>query len=372
MDSVITASSVKASSFASSSSSSAASAVPAPSALRLNRAIQDAEKLTGHNTSRMSEKLMRIGELHTFLSTVGKMMGSQHPIVDSVKQLLFQQSANIQTRGLLVSLLIKACGVSADSVELRDVVLKRQKLVVNATEEFHAAQTIHSSAANLMDQARLDPLVLDDIQTGNKMTVLAGDFFFAKAFQTTTDIGVPLMLHVFGKAVEDYVRSHFEGDLSQASEVDAIWWEAKTHLKTCSLLASGYRAAAMVAGFDQERQDHVYELGKHIALAFQTYHETKQFLSTSYSSGLNYDLTSLPMVLHMETHPHLLQSAKEGRLQELQFAQVHSEIMTGDSLERVQVMLGYYIQEAQLLTEKLGPSEAATSLIGIVNSLRDL
>lgn len=180
------------------------------------------------------------------------------------------------------------------------------------------------------------------------------------------------MLHVFGKAVEDYVRSHFEGDLSQASEVDAIWWEAKTHLKTCSLLASGYRAAAMVAGFDQERQDHVYELGKHIALAFQTYHETKQFLSTSYSSGLNYDLTSLPMVLHMETHPHLLQSAKEGRLQELQFAQVHSEIMTGDSLERVQVMLGYYIQEAQLLTEKLGPSEAATSLIGIVNSLRDL
>lgn len=83
MDAVMTVSCVKASSFASSSSSAAA--VPAPSALRLNRAIQDAEKLTGHNTSRMSEKLMRIGELHTFLSTVGKMMGSQHPIVDSVK-----------------------------------------------------------------------------------------------------------------------------------------------------------------------------------------------------------------------------------------------------------------------------------------------
>lgn len=56
-----------------------------PSSLRLNHAIQCAEKLTGHNTSRVSEKLMNMGELHTFLGTVAKMMGSQHPIVDSVK-----------------------------------------------------------------------------------------------------------------------------------------------------------------------------------------------------------------------------------------------------------------------------------------------
>ncbi|CAN7941635.1 unnamed protein product, partial [Ixodes hexagonus] len=198
------------------------------------------------------------------------------------RQLLFQQSANIQTRGLLVSLLIKACGVSADSVELGDVIQRRQKLIVSATEEFHAAQTIHASAANLMDQARLDPLILDDIQTGNKMTVLAGDFFFSKAFQTTTDIGIPVMLHVFGKAVEDYVRSHFEGDLSQASEVNAMWWETKTHLKTCSLLASGYRAAAMVAGFNQEHQDHVYRLGKHIALAFQVSAPTRSDVGSKY------------------------------------------------------------------------------------------
>ncbi|KAH6929493.1 hypothetical protein HPB50_000869 [Hyalomma asiaticum] len=166
-----------------------------PSSLRLNHAIQCAEKLTGHNTSRFSEKLMNMGELHTFLGTVAKMMGSQHPIVDSVKQLLFQQSTNIQTRGLLVSLFIKACGVAECHADPLDVVLRRQQLVVNATEEFHAAQTIHASALNVAaaERDRLDPLVLDDVQTGNKMTVLAGDYFFAKAFQTTTDIGIPVV-----------------------------------------------------------------------------------------------------------------------------------------------------------------------------------
>ncbi|XP_077563133.1 all trans-polyprenyl-diphosphate synthase PDSS2-like [Haemaphysalis longicornis] len=346
-----------------------------PSALRLNHAIQSAEKLTGHNTSRISEKLMNMGELHTFLGTVAKMMGSQHPIVDSVKQLLFQQSANIQTRGLLVALFIKACGVAElplgeDASSLR----RQQQLVVSATEEFHAAQTIHASARNvvLADQDRLDPLVLDDVQTGNKMTVLAGDFFFAKAFQTTTDIGIPVMLDVFGKAVEDYVRSYFASDLSDLSSVDAMWWEAKTHLKTCSLLASAYRAAAMVAGHQEDVQDRFYQLGKHVALAFQTYHETRQFLDMPYSSGVNYDITSLPVVLHMETHPRLLAYLKECGMKNLHFSKLQSEVLSGDALERAQVMLGYYIQEARLLARNLGPSDAAKSLVAIVSSLKDL
>lgn len=58
---------------------------PVPSALRLNGAIQKAEKVTGHSPGRMSEKLMNLGELHTFLTSVARMMASQHPIVDSVK-----------------------------------------------------------------------------------------------------------------------------------------------------------------------------------------------------------------------------------------------------------------------------------------------
>ncbi|XP_037517396.1 all trans-polyprenyl-diphosphate synthase PDSS2 [Rhipicephalus sanguineus] len=353
-------------------SSSQRSAVP--SSLRLNHAIQRAEKLTGHNTSRFSEKLMNMGELHTFLGTVAKMMGSQHPIVDSVKQLLFQQSTNIQTRGLLVSLFIKACGVAERQADPLEVVLRRQQLVVNATEEFHAAQTIHASALNVAaaERDRLDPLVLDDVQTGNKMTVLAGDFFFAKAFQTTTDIGIPVMLDVFGKAVEDYVRSYFESDLKEAPFVDAMWWESKTHLKTASLLASAYRAAAMVAGHQKELQEQVYRLGKHIALALQTYHETRQFLDTPHSTGLDYDVTSLPIVLHMETHPHVLSHLKESGMKNLQFSQLQSEVLSGDALERAQVMLGYYIQEARLLARDLGSSDAADSLVTIVSSLKDL
>lgn len=345
-----------------------------PSSLRLNHAIQCAEKLTGHNTSRVSEKLMNMGELHTFLGTVAKMMGSQHPIVDSVKQLLFQQSANIQTRGLLVSLFIKACGTAERQADPLEVVLRRQQLVINATEEFHAAQTIHASARNVAtaERDRLDPLVLDDVQTGNKMTVLAGDYFFAKAFQTTTDIGIPVMLDVFGKAVEDYVRSYFESDLNAVPFVDAMWWEAKTHLKTASLLASAYRAAAMVAGHQRELQDQVYQLGKHIALAFQTYHETRQFLDTPYSTGSNYDVTSLPVVLHMETHPHMLARLKESGMKNQQFSKLQSEVLSGDALERAQVMLGYYIQEARLLASSLGPSDAAKSLVTIVSSLKDL
>ncbi|KAL3220308.1 hypothetical protein MRX96_050443 [Rhipicephalus microplus] len=328
-------------------SSSQRSAVP--SSLRLNHAIQCAEKLTGHDTSRFSEKLMKMGELHTFLGTVAKMMGSQHPIVDSVKQLLFQQSTNIQTRGLL-------------------------QLVVSATEEFHAAQIIHASALNVAaaERDRLDPLVLDDVQTGNKMTVLAGDFFFAKAFQTTTAIGIPVMLDVFGKVVEDYVRSYFESDLKEAPFVDAMWWEKKTHLKTASLLASAYRAAAMVAGQEKEVQDQVYQLGKHIALALQTYHETRQFLEAPYSTGLDYDITSLPIVLHMETHPHVLARLKETGMKDLEFSKLQSEVLSGDALERAQVMLGYYIQEARLLARDLGSSDAAKSLVTIVSSLKEL
>lgn len=351
-----------------------AAAATAPSSLRLNRAIQKAEKITGHTTGRMSEKLLNLGELQTFLGSVTKMMGTQHPIVDSVKQLLFQQSANIQTRGLLVSLLIKASGVAPGHTDTPDVILERQHLVISATEEFHAAQTIHASAmdVSVADRTRLDSVVLDDLEIGNKMTVLAGDFFFSRAFQTTCNIGIPVMLHIFGTAVEDYVRSYFESDLSQVKSVDAMWWETKTCLKTCSLLASGYRAATMVGGLSQQQQDTAYQLGKHIALAFQTYHETKQFLNTSYSSGLNYDITSLPIILHMETHPELLRSAQEGKVSELQFAKVHSEIMSGDALERIHVMLGYYIQEAQLLAQGLGASEATKSLIGIVSSLRDI
>lgn len=94
------------------------------------------------------------------------------------------------------------------------------------------------------------------------------------------------MLDIFGKAVEDYVRSSFEGDLSEVCSVDAMWWEAKSHLKTCSLLATAYRAAAMVAGFDDLFQDRVYQLGKHIALAFQVHqwaHPPKWLISINFN-----------------------------------------------------------------------------------------
>lgn len=110
-----------------------------------------------------------------------------------IRQLLFQQSGNIQTRGLLVALLVKACGLAPGNTEPSEVVRRRHQLIISATEEFHAAQTIHCSATNLMDQAQLDPLIREDIQMGNKMTVLAGDYFFSKAFQTTTDIGIPMV-----------------------------------------------------------------------------------------------------------------------------------------------------------------------------------
>lgn len=350
-----------------------------------NRAVSDAEKIVGYPTTYFSLKCLLSDEFSNIAQHLRKLIGTNHPILKTAKRLVYHGRTNMQTRGLIVLLLSKAAGHTATCSDADTAsaagVTERQQTLAEITEMIHTAHLIHKGILNLSYTSAPDENTLQDLQFGNKISILSGDYLLANACKGLANLRNCKVVDLISKAIGDFMQAEFlgehdkQGNSLPTNEMSLTTWEEKHFLSSGSLIANSCKATLELAGHNEALQAKGFEFGKNVALAWQVYADLQPFVdSLVCPPGAPFDLVSLPVIFHFEKKPYAINKLRtqiSDNVETLDFKALHQEILEGDSVEKTKQFLQDYSQQATDILQEFGSSAATKALSNIINSLRE-
>uniref|UniRef100_A0A250XZ91 Decaprenyl-diphosphate synthase subunit 2 n=2 Tax=Castor canadensis TaxID=51338 RepID=A0A250XZ91_CASCN len=242
-----------------------------------NQVVSEAEKIVGYPTSFMSLRCLLSDELSNIAMQVRKLVGTQHPLLTTARGLVHDSRHNLQLRGLVVLLISKAAGPSSvnDSCQNYDMVsgiYSCQRSLAEITELIHTALLVHRGIVNLSELQSSDG-PLKDMQFGNKIAILSGDFLLANACNGLALLQNTKVVELLASALMDLVQGVYQENSTSAKEnsiIDDIGistWKEQTFLSHGALLAKSCQAAMELAKHGAEVQDMAFQYGKHMAMS---------------------------------------------------------------------------------------------------------
>jgi geranylgeranyl diphosphate synthase type II len=143
--------------------------------------------------------------------------------------------------------------------------------VAMAIELFHNFSLIHD---DIMDKAPLRrgmPTV--HAKYGEPTAILAGDVMFAQAYDYLTKVKldyVQKIIQLFNKTSKEVCEGQqLDMDFEKKETVTLEEYLNMITLKTSVLLAASLKLGALLGGAGEGNQQHLYEFGKHLGIAFQ-------------------------------------------------------------------------------------------------------
>lgn len=256
-------------------------------------------------------------ELKFLTGNIRQLLGSGHPTLDTVAK-YYTQSEGKYVRPMLVLLMSRATALtpktaresspfsvdrpisspgvladenpSASDAEYPSVssiandaaytsedsdILSSQRRLAEITELIHTASLLHDDVIDHSVSRRSAPSA--NIEFGNKMAVLAGDFLLGRASVALARLRDPEVTELLATVIANLVEGEFMQLKNTASdERNPVWTEntltyylQKTYLKSASLISKSCRAAAILGGSSPEVVEASYQYGKNLGLAFQ-------------------------------------------------------------------------------------------------------
>ncbi|XP_061751731.1 decaprenyl-diphosphate synthase subunit 2 isoform X1 [Nerophis ophidion] len=295
---------------------------PGPS--NWSKVVSDAEKIVGYPTSFMSLRCLLSDELSNVAMHVRKLVGTQHPLLNTARGFVYDSKNNLQMRGLVVLLLSKAAGPNHTSSDLlaQDMVsgiYPSQRNLAEITELIHTAFLVHRGIVNLKELTVCDG-PLKDMEFGNKMAVLSGDFLLANACTGLAQLDNTKALsakhdpagfrnevvELISSAIGDLVQgvysenSNNTEDNSIIAGVDTVTWEEQTFLSHGALLAKSCQAAMELAQHDSMSQRLAYKYGKHLSLGHKLHSDLQPFVKSNLGEHVAFSFSSAPVVFHRD------------------------------------------------------------------------
>jgi hexaprenyl-diphosphate synthase len=257
-------------------------------------------------------------ELKFLNKNMQQLLGSGHPILDTVAK-YYTQSEGKHIRPLIVLLMSRATShspkfprhpapVSATTINesispssiLSDVnprppasgplsagsldsaytpedsdILPSQRRLAEITELIHTASLLHDDVIDNSISRRSAPSA--NVEFGNKMAVLAGDFLLGRASVALARLRDPEVIELLATVIANLVEGEFMQLKNTAlDEANPVWTEEtlsyylqKTYLKTASLISKSCRAAALLGQNAPDVVEAAYSYGRNLGLAFQ-------------------------------------------------------------------------------------------------------
>ncbi|XP_049597167.1 all trans-polyprenyl-diphosphate synthase PDSS2 isoform X2 [Syngnathus scovelli] len=325
---------------------------PVPS--NWSKVVSDAEKIVGYPTSFMSLRCLLSDEFSNVAMHVKKLVGSQHPLLNTARGFVYDSRNNLQMRGLVVLLLSKAAGPSHASADplAQDMVggiYPSQRNLAEITELIHTAFLVHRGVVNLKELTASDGL-LKDMEFGNKMAVLSGDFLLANACTGLAQLN---------NTKEDLV----------SPEVDTTAWEEQTFLSHGALLAKSCQAAMELAQHDNKSQRLAYMYGKHLSLGHRLNSDLQPFMKSNVGEQVSFSFSAAPVVFHRhvvgpERWQQQLRQAKTMRNQ-LDYSELLAAVKSEKGLSTAINLCRYHGNRALEAIQAFPSSEAQSALENI-------
>ncbi|KAK0384649.1 hypothetical protein NLU13_8735 [Sarocladium strictum] len=254
-------------------------------------------------------------------------------------------------------------------------ILPSQRRLAEITELIHTASLLHDDVIDHSVSRRGNPSA--NLEFGNKMAVLAGDFLLGRASVALARLRNAEVVELLATVIANLVEGEFmqlkntERDerKPQWSEEALSYYLQKTYLKTASLISKSCRAAALLGGSDEVTVDAAYSYGRNLGLAFQLVDDLLDYTQTGSSLGkpagadLELGLATAPLLFAWKNNPEL--GALVGRKfeQEGDVARARELVLQSDGIEQTRALAQDYSERAIAAIADFPDSEAKDGLI---------
>ncbi|KAF2746890.1 terpenoid synthase [Sporormia fimetaria CBS 119925] len=354
-------------------------------------------------------------EMKFLTKNIRQLLGSGHPTLDTVAK-YYTQSEGKYVRPMLVLLMSRATALTPKSKDRRNTldqvntpitdpdvlsdanpdartrpltspahdtayttadsdILPSQRRLAEITELIHTASLLHDDVIDHSESRRSAPSA--NIEFGNKMAVLAGDFLLGRASVALARLRDPEVTELLATVIANLVEGEFmQLKNTAADEKNPVWTEdtvhyylQKTYLKSASLISKSCRAAAILGGSTPDVVEAAYAYGKNLGLAFQLvddmldYTVSGQELGKPAGADLELGLATAPLLFAWKENRGL------GRLVGRKFkgegdVQMAREIVASSTgLEQTRALAQEYVDKAIEAISGFPESEAKTGLI---------
>ena len=212
-------------------------------------------------------------DLRTVERALVSSLASPVPIISVVGRHI-TLSGGKRIRPAILLLTADACGYRGPRRTVMSVV----------TEYMHTATLLHDDVVDTGTVRRGKPSA--NVVFGNSVSVLVGDFLFARASQLMTDDGDIEVLGIYARTLVHLS----EGEVLQLMKTRDGGITEKEYLtvvfcKTASLIAAAAETGAVLAGSDPSTRKAMFGFGKSIGIAFQLVDDILDFTGTEKSLG---------------------------------------------------------------------------------------
>ncbi|KAG6031301.1 hypothetical protein E4U41_007624 [Claviceps citrina] len=383
-------------------------------------AVQVASSVVGNVVKKASKDGMTIDPLRTvakemqsLTGNIRKLLGSGHPSLDRVAK-YYTQAEGKHVRPLIVLLMSRACHLcpknprpehvqsgraidssispaqiladlnpSATPVSLAEPdiavenldILPSQRRLAEITELIHTASLLHDDVIDHSVSRRGSPSA--NLEFGNKMAVLAGDFLLGRASVALARLRHVEVVELLATVIANLVEGEFmqlkntERDerSPKYSEETLTYYLQKTYLKTASLISKSCRAAALLGNADVATVDAAYSYGRNLGLAFQLvddmldYTRTGRDLGKPAGADLELGLATAPLLFAWKQNPEL--GALVGRKFEMKgdVEKARQLVLQSDGIEQTRALAQDYSDKAIAAIADFPASEAKEGLI---------
>ncbi|KAK3384979.1 isoprenoid synthase domain-containing protein [Podospora didyma] len=268
-----------------------------------------------------------------------------------------------------------AAAVDTDAASTDPDILPSQRRLAEITELIHTASLLHDDVIDHSVSRRGSPSA--NLEFGNKMAVLAGDFLLGRASVALARLRHAEVVELLATVIANLVEGEFMQLKNTArdeknprwSEEALSYYLQKTYLKTASLISKSCRASALLGGADAQTVDAAYLYGKNLGLAFQLvddmldYTRSEQELGKPAGADLELGLATAPLLFAWKTMPEL--GALVGRKFEKEgdVARARDLVMQSDGIEQTRALAEEYAGQAIAAIRPFPDSEAKDGLI---------
>jgi len=178
--------------------------------------LSKAEKIVGYPTSFLNLKYLVSDEVANFANIFRKLMQTKHPLLKMARRFLtsndIDTKQSLQINGLIILLISKAAGIPRINAkildsDLSDGIHHSQRAVAEIAEMIFMGSSIHKS---VLDLTHIDHLELKQMDQGNKIAVLLGDFLLASACKNLSKIHNNEVVSMMSQVIADISQGIFE------------------------------------------------------------------------------------------------------------------------------------------------------------------
>ena len=242
---------------------------------------------------------------------------------------------------------------------------RRQQRVAEVVELIHVASLVHDDVIDRAGTRRGAPAL--NIDRGNKLAVLAGDFLLARASVTLASLQNTEVVDLMSTVIDHLVTGEvMQMQVAGEAGLPSLeQYRQKTFYKTASMFANGLKSAAVAGGHAPEVSADAFSYGKHLGMAFQLVDDVLDFSGDAQQMGkpvlsdLGSGLSTAPVIFAQEEFPEIRELASR-RYSEMGDVERASELVARSSgIARTLEMAEGHTHRALLALERLPDPECS-------------